>query len=43
MQIDIISKQKYVHGIQIGKIFVQTGVMDVVIQERRHENYIMEV
>ena len=43
MQIDIISKQKYAHGIQIGKIFVQTGVMNVVIQEQKHGNYTMEV
>ena len=43
MQIDTILEQKYVHGIRIGKIFAQIGAMDVVIQEQKHGNYIMEV
>ena len=43
MQIETISEQKYVNGNQVGKIFVQIGVMDVVIQEQKHGNYIMVV
>ena len=41
MQIDTILEQKYVHGIQIGKIFVQIGVMDVVIQEQKHGDAVL--
>ena len=43
MQADIISNLKYVHGIWIGKIFVQTGAITAGIQEQKQEKYIMAV